>query len=440
VDVKQTTILTWAPGDFAESHDVYFGTDEEAVRNADTSSPEYKGSKAIGSESYDPGLLEWGTTYYWRVDEINPSNPDSPWVGGVWSFTTANFLIVDDMEAYNDLDPSDPESNRIYNAWIDGYDNPAANGSIVGYAIPPFAEKVIVHGGLQSMPLEYNNAVGKSEATLTLTDLRNWTQNDVDTLIIWHMGDTANAAEPMYVVLNNSAAVTNPNPNAAQIASWTEWKIPLQEFADQGINLTNVTSITIGFGNWANPVAGGAGMMYFDDVRIGRSDSEPIEFINLFDNGGFEDGVLEPWGTYGDGVTTEVVSELIDAVVPEAPIEGNSCLHVVVSAAGANFWDMGLQHTGHVFEAGKKYTLSAFLKSKSGPLEINFKPELAADPYTGYGSQAFTITEEWAEYNVTTPVMTEDVSPAGVTFHIGYATGDFWIDGVRFYEGDYVAP
>ncbi|MBN1806867.1 MAG: carbohydrate binding domain-containing protein [Sedimentisphaerales bacterium] len=439
IDVKQTIILTWAAGDFAESHDVYFGTDEEAVRNADRNSPEYKGSKALGSESYDPGLLEWGTTYYWRVDEINNNNPDSPWAGGVWSFTTANFLIVDDMEAYNDLDPSNPASNRIFNAWLDGYDNPAINGSIIGYANPPFAEKVIVHSGSQSMPFEYNNGVGKSEATLMLTNLRNWTQNDVDTLIIWHLGDPANAAEPMYAVLNNSASVTNPNPNAAQIGSWTEWKIPLQQFADQGINLTNVTSITIGFGNRANPTAGGAGMMYFDDIRISRSTSVSGEFVNLFTNGGFEEGVLEPWNVYGE-VTTEVVSELTDAAIPEAVIEGETCLHIVVPEAGDTFYSIGLQYTGLVFETGKKYTLSAFLKSKSGPLDINFKPELAADPYTGYGSQAFTITEEWAEYNVTTAVMTEDVSPAGVTFHIGYTPGNFWIDGVRFYEGDYVVP
>ncbi|MCP4263234.1 MAG: hypothetical protein GY774_37855, partial [Planctomycetes bacterium] len=387
----------------------------------------------------DPGVLDWDTTYYWRVDEINNDNTESPWVGGVWSFTTANFLIVDDMEAYNDIDPADPASNRIFIAWVDGFDNPTTNGSIVGYANPPFAENTIVHGGTQSMPFSYDNSVGKSEATLTLTDLRNWTQNDVDTLIIWHMGDPANAAEPMYVVLNGSAAVTNPNPNAAQIGSWTEWKIPLQSFADQGINLSNVNSITLGLGNRNNPTAGGSGMMFFDDIRIGRSDPVPVEIINLFTNGGFEDGVLEPWNTYGD-VTTEVVSELTDAVVPEAPIEGGSCLHIVVPAAGANFWDAGLQQTEQVFETGKKYTLSAFLKSKSGPLDINFKPELAADPFTGFGSQAFTITEEWAEYNVTTPVMTEDVNPAGVTFHIAYAAGDFWIDGVRFYEGDYVAP
>jgi hypothetical protein len=42
------------------------------------------------------------------------------------------------------------------------------------------------------------------------------------------------------------------------------------------------------------------------------------------------------------------------------------------------------------------------------------------------------------EYYVTTDVFTEDVSPAGFTFHIGAAAGAFWVDDVKFYEGDYV--
>jgi len=160
---------------------------------------------------------------------------------------------------------------------------------------------------------------------------------------------------------------------------------------------------------------------------------------NLLVNPGFEDSVVEPWSTYG-GVATEVVRGLMGAAVPEDPIEGDFSLHIVVPAAGANFWNAGLQHRGHVFEAGKKYTLSAFLKCKSGTLRINFKPELGENPWTGYGSQAFTMNEEWAEYSVTTPIFTKDVSPANITFHIAYAAGDFWMDGVRFYEGDYVPP
>jgi hypothetical protein len=172
------------------------------------------------------------------------------------------------MESYNDLDEGDPDSNRIYLAWLDGFDNPAVNGSIVGHANVPFAEQLIVHGGNQSMPMAYDNAVGKSEATLNLTSNRDWTFKGLNTLTIWFRGDSGNAAENLYVALNDSAVVNHDDSNAAQLGAWTEWNIDLQAFADQGVNLANVNSITIGLGNRANPVAGGAGMMYFDDIRL----------------------------------------------------------------------------------------------------------------------------------------------------------------------------
>jgi hypothetical protein len=72
----------------------------------------------------------------------------------------------------------------------------------------------------------------------------------------------------MYVALNDSAVVNHDDPDAAKKNSWTQWDIDLQAFADQGVNLANVSSITLGLGNRANPVAGGAGMMYFDDIRL----------------------------------------------------------------------------------------------------------------------------------------------------------------------------
>jgi len=260
VDVRQTSILSWSPGEAAASHDVYFGTDAEAVKNADTGSPEYKGGRQLGSESFAPGKLEWNTTYYWRVDEVNNANSDSPWVGNVWDFTTADFLIVDDFELYNDLNPDDPASNRIFNAWVDGYNDPT-NGSTVGHLNPPFAEQTVVHTGNQSMPLAYDNVVGKSEATLTLTDTRDWTEKSVDTLAIWYIGDPANAAETMYVILNGTSGVDNPDANAAQAEEWTEWTVSLSEF---NVNLAGVNTITLGL----RSVTGGSGMMYFDDIRL----------------------------------------------------------------------------------------------------------------------------------------------------------------------------
>jgi len=269
VDVKQTQILTWSHGIYADSHQVYFGTNKDAVKNADTSSPEYKGTGNLGSESYDPGNLGWNTSYYWRIDEANNANPDSPWIGPVWSFTTANFLVVDDFESYNDIDPPDPGSNRIFEAWPDGYEIPT-NGALVGNDDPPYAEQSIVHSGIQSIPYFYDNSVGNSEATHTLTYPRDWTENGVSTLTIWFRGNSDNAAEMLYVVLNGSAVVNHDNPDATQIDEWTQWNIDLQAFADQGANLANVNTIGLGFGNRNNPVGGGSGKMYFDDIRLYR--------------------------------------------------------------------------------------------------------------------------------------------------------------------------
>jgi hypothetical protein len=272
-DIDQTLPLSWSAGDNASEHDVYFGLDENAVDRADASDTTGIYRVRQSATSYNPPEgVEWGSgPYYWRIDEVNTDGTISK--GRIWSFTVADYLTVDDFESYNDLNEEEPESNRIYNAWLDGFDNPAINGSIVGYPNAPFAEQTIVHSGRQSMPLFYDNAVGKSEAEKTLVSRRNWTQEDVGILTIWFRGDAANAPEPMYVILNGSAAVTNDNPNAAQTSSWTAWNIDLQLFADQGVNLTNVNNIALGFGYWNNPRAGGSGMVLFDDIRLYRPDT-----------------------------------------------------------------------------------------------------------------------------------------------------------------------
>jgi len=279
VDVKQTQVLSWSPNVHAASHQLYFGTDKEVVRKADTGSPEYKGRRNLGSESYDPGKLEWDSTYYWRVEEVNNTNPDSPWTGPVWSFTTANFLIIDDFEDY------DIGNNEIWWSWIDGLGYashptlPAHPGNGTGSAVgwddtPSYTEETIVHGGNQSMPFSYDNSILRySEAQNTLTYPRDWTEKGVNKLSIWFRGFSANAAEPLYVALNGSAVVNHDNPNAAQTGRWTEWTIDLSApggFADQGVNLANVNTIAIGFGNRNNPQPGGSGTMYFDDIRLYR--------------------------------------------------------------------------------------------------------------------------------------------------------------------------
>ena len=263
-DVQMITTLSWAPADNAASHELYFGTDADAVKNATTASPEYVGPKALGAESYDPGGLAWDSSYAWRVDEVYPTETIK---GLVWSFATADFILVDDFESYNDVDPPDPDSNRIFDNWIDGFGT-TTNGALVGNDLPPYAEQSIVHGGAQSMPYFYDNANKTSEATLTLVYPRDWSEQGVAKLSLWFRGASGNAADRMFVALNGTAVVYHDDPAASQITGWNEWVIDLTEFA--GVDLTNVNTITIGFGTKGSPAAGGTGTMYFDDIRLVR--------------------------------------------------------------------------------------------------------------------------------------------------------------------------
>ncbi len=200
VGTKMTPILEWGAGDYAASHEVYFGTDADAVKNADKTSHEYLGTKTLGNEIHDPGKLAWATTYYWRIDEVNNVNPDSPWIGNLWSFTTGDFLVVDNFEDY------DAGDNQIWYSWHDGlgYGVPGVDpyftgngtGAAVGdEATASYTEETIVHGGGKSMPLNYdNNKQGYayySEAELKLTGPRNWTEEGVAELSIWFHGRPA---------------------------------------------------------------------------------------------------------------------------------------------------------------------------------------------------------------------------------------------------------
>ena len=122
IDVIQTPTLGWRVEARASQHDVYFGDDEKVVADATPATPGvYRGRQPAAMTTYDPGVLEWGKTYYWRIDEVNEADPSSPWKGNVWSFTTADSIVVavvDDFESYTD-DWSCRTSHL--RTWIDGW-------------------------------------------------------------------------------------------------------------------------------------------------------------------------------------------------------------------------------------------------------------------------------------------------------------------------------
>jgi hypothetical protein len=275
-NVNQSAVLRWAPGKYAALHDVYFGTNLDDVNDATTSSPEYKARQNLNANSYDPcGLLELDTTYYWRIDEVNDACWPEPWKGNVWSFTTTDYIVVDDVETYNDTD------NKIWDTWIDGWENDS--GSFIGLGVDPCDP---VHGGKQSMIFDYDNdsifALYKySEAYRTISDPCDWTIFGVKALTLYFYGKPGNDAnEQMYVGLEDSRGPVSyaearygdagEDMNDITEQEWHEWNLELQDFNDAGVILTDVNRMYIGFGDRYNPVAGGYGTVYFDDIRLLR--------------------------------------------------------------------------------------------------------------------------------------------------------------------------
>ncbi|MBN1359660.1 MAG: discoidin domain-containing protein [Sedimentisphaerales bacterium] len=255
-------LLDWRAGREAAVHEVSLGTDPQAVA---------EGSALVDTTdvaSYAAGPLALGTTYYWKVDEVNEAEAIATWPGDVWNFTTRQYIVVDDMESY-----SGDAGQEVFMTWTDGYEI-ATNGSQVGHNDPPYVETATVHSGAQAVPVTYNNSgtATASEAKRTFASPQDWTQGATTTLTLYFYGDPANnPAEPMWVRLTDqsgtSGTVTYGAGDAEStdnqaLAAWHEWSIPLAQF---GVNLTRVASMTLGFGG-TGPRS--SGMMLFDDIRL----------------------------------------------------------------------------------------------------------------------------------------------------------------------------
>jgi hypothetical protein len=178
------TSLDWRPGRGATSHKVFFGTDANAVTNGTIA------ATTVTDHGFDPGALDFGTSYYWRVDEIGTAT----YPGSVWSFTTQPYQAVDDFESY-----TDKAGEEIFTAWVDGFAN-GLSGSIVGKDTAvngTFAETTILHGGKQSMPLAYDNTKAPffSEAERTFSPAQDWTGNGAEELVVYFRGVAPGFAE-----------------------------------------------------------------------------------------------------------------------------------------------------------------------------------------------------------------------------------------------------
>jgi len=296
-DITHTPILRWTAGAWAALHDVYFGPDPELVANATPADTEiYRGRQELETVSYDLGTLEWGTTYYWRIDEVNFVTVEAEdgtedvneivWKGQAWSFTTAEFLVADDFELYtNNRDAG----QAVFQAWIDGlgFSSPEPNnpgngtGSIVGHDIwnqesphKTIAETGIVHGGRQSLPLYYNNTDEPyySQTSRSWPTPQDWILNGMDTFELYFRGASDNGPGKLYLSIEDDAGqvafMIHPDPDAVLTTDWRQWSIPLADLIAKGLDVTAIRKLNIGVGDPDNPQPGGIGIIYIDDIRV----------------------------------------------------------------------------------------------------------------------------------------------------------------------------
>ena len=247
--------LAWRAGREAASHQVLLGTSADDLTLVHTTTEARTKLTA----------LDYATTYFWQVKEVNDAEDPAAYAGPIWSFSTPAYGTVDDFDQYDD------DCNRIFFAWLDGLGhnggediddcdiaayNGNGTGSIVGNAHSPFAEKTIVHSGSQSMPLAYDSGV--SETTIEL-DVQDWTASGIQSLSLYFYGAPGNTGQ-LYAKINNSKVSYDGSASDLQRGAWMPWNIDLSGVAG---NLQAVTSLTIGIEDATAP-----GMIYVDDIRL----------------------------------------------------------------------------------------------------------------------------------------------------------------------------
>jgi hypothetical protein len=196
------------------------------------------------------------------------------WLSVVAVYSDTNlpmvYVFVDDFELYS----TDAGLRAVW--YFTG-------GGQIGIGAPPEP----VHSGVRSMEFRYDTDdpwadESYSEAWAETAGLEagaDWTSFGAEALTLWFCGDAdndANATEQMYVGLQDGSGTYaearygehGEDMNDVKKQEWQQWCIRLQEFTDRGVDLTDVQTIHIGFGDRNNPVPGGMGRVYFDDIAL----------------------------------------------------------------------------------------------------------------------------------------------------------------------------
>ncbi len=248
--------LKWRNGREAAEHKVYLDVEAnlDLVRASAPASLATTFAARGSHDSYTASGLDLAQTYVWKVTEVNEAQTPSAYASSIHSFTTPNYMVLDDMESY-DLE------HLPWMTWADGYEI-AGNGSLVG-ANPAnndySPETEIVYNGKQALPIWIDNTIApQSEATRSFTPSENWTLLGITALSLFVRANTTGGS--LYAKINNSKVPladgsTYPpgyNPD------WVQYALDLT-----AMNVSSVTSLVVGVEG-----AGATGVIYVDDIRL----------------------------------------------------------------------------------------------------------------------------------------------------------------------------
>ncbi len=434
--------LQWRAGREADTHDVVLSSDPDAVLD---------GSALIGTtaeNSFVPDPLEYSTTYFWRIDEVNEAAVPTLWEGGVWSFMTPDYRVIDDFEKY-----ADKEFLEIWAYWADGYEDPS-NGSVVGNG--NVGERTIVHEGSQSMPIYYDNSgTAISEVTYEV-DGEDWTVSGIQSLSLFFHGVLGNTGQ-LYLKINDTEVDYSGAPGDIAVSVWQPWIVDLTALGDV---TQNVTSLTIGVRD-----SGANGSLYIDDIRLYPLAPETIVPVAPDDAGLVAYYALDGDATdsSGNGVHgTENGAPMYEAGVEGQCIRLNGIDDFVDFGVPEN-WPSGaaprtLCAWAQTYSVEPGYRVIVSYGSPAGSQATGLVMNGTALYASGYGSDvsagSFWDTEEWHQVGLTYDGTTLRLYADGIEAAVGDRAWDtaitvarigrqvndareFWdgrIDEVRLYD------
>ncbi len=257
-DVSVNVDLSWVEAEFATSRELWLGK----------AGAMEKVEPAPAGTTFDPGALELGQTYQWRVDQIGPSGTVT---GRTWSFTTGECMSAEDFESYAD-------DAGIRAAWIENI----ADFDYVFLATDS--------QGNNSMRFEFQNQYEPyvTEATRTFNSPQDWTAQGVEALSLSFVGENENMEHLMYLKLEdaagNIARAEHPYTHACQSDLWQEWTVALGQFSDGGVDLGSVKKIAIGLGDGTTPSAQEGedkDHIYIDQIQLCPAGCINVEQVDL---------------------------------------------------------------------------------------------------------------------------------------------------------------